>query len=198
MPGPDDFPPEAGGYDPEDFGGTDEESHLMSQTIASRLVGPEGSGKLLKYTAPAAVKELRRQTAALAAERRSGPGCLTPAAGTPIPEAAEPTEPAPPLPPHLHAQTVIFSAIADERERQERLKAVGKFVYSCADREIPHIECYLVLAEEVGEVAHELNETIGGHRPLDKAKLTKELIQSAAVIVAWLEKLRAENGGVLS
>lgn len=80
-----------------------------------------------------------------------------------------------------------------ERERQKQLKLAGKFRYTCADGPISHAECFLVLAEEFGEVGHELNESVGGHRQLDLVKLRTELIQVAAVCVAWAEKIDNER-----
>jgi NTP pyrophosphatase (non-canonical NTP hydrolase) len=86
----------------------------------------------------------------------------------------------------------ILDLVATERGRQERLKSEGKFTYSCADKEMQHSEALTVLAEEVGEAAHEVNEGIGPDRFIDKRRLLKELIQVAAVAVAWAEKTHAE------
>ena len=44
-----------------------------------------------------------------------------------------------------------------------------------------------VLAEEFGEVAHEVNEGIGEGREVNIDKLRKELVQTAAVASAWVE-----------
>lgn len=86
----------------------------------------------------------------------------------------------------------ILDLVASERGNQERLKVEGRFVYSCADLEISHAECLTVLAEEMGECAHEVNEGIGAGREIDKRRLLKELIQVAAVAVAWAEKTKLE------
>jgi NTP pyrophosphatase (non-canonical NTP hydrolase) len=80
-----------------------------------------------------------------------------------------------------------LSAIFKERIRQEDLKTKGKFKFSCADVELTHPQRLSVLVEEVGEVGHEVNEEI--NQPLDVLRLKKELIQVAAVCVAWLEAL---------
>lgn len=107
-----------------------------------------------------------------------------------------------------------------ERIRQDRLKAEGRFKYTCADPEISHAECLAVLLEEVGECAEALEHQIEdpayrslislaimvgekarrtlnakrlandpdqgrSHRP--DRDLQKELVQSFAVIMAWLE-----------
>lgn len=94
----------------------------------------------------------------------------------------------------IDQQDSILEDIRNERQRQERLKASGKFVYSCADGGISDTERFTVLTEEVGEVAHELNERVGrGSRREEyfasKARLRAELIQVAAVAVAWVEAL---------
>ena len=49
-----------------------------------------------------------------------------------------------------------------------------------------------VLQEEVGEVAHEVNEGIGPDRNIDKRRLLKELIEVAAVAVACAERTLKE------
>jgi hypothetical protein len=46
-----------------------------------------------------------------------------------------------------------------------------------------------ILAEEVGEVARELNDAAIEGRPVDRDKLVKELIQSAAMAASWVEAL---------
>jgi hypothetical protein len=91
-------------------------------------------------------------------------------------------------------RTEIWGAIEQERVRQEHLKETGKFRYTCADPEMTDEQRYCVLAEEIGEVAravlnrHDLARD--GFRDLQK-----ELIQSAAVIGAWLETFPSEVGG---
>lgn len=52
-----------------------------------------------------------------------------------------------------------------------------------------------VLGEELGEVGHEINEGIGTGRAVDLLKLRKELVQVAAVAVAWVESLDPKNYG---
>ena len=48
-----------------------------------------------------------------------------------------------------------------------------------------------ILLEEVGEVAHELNDAVVEGREVDRDKLVKELIQVAAMAATWIE---AEEG----
>lgn len=45
-----------------------------------------------------------------------------------------------------------------------------------------------ILLEEVGEVAREFNDAEIEDRPVDLAKLRKELIQTAAMAAAWADR----------
>ena len=88
----------------------------------------------------------------------------------------------------------VLHAIVAERDRQESLKAAGKFMFTCADEAMTDGECLAVIVEEIGEVAHEVNEVIGrrltqGAREAYRARLRTELIQVAAVATAWVERL---------
>jgi hypothetical protein len=103
----------------------------------------------------------------------------------------------------------IFDSIYEERVRQETLKLQGKFKFSCAD--VPGLtlsQKYTVLGEESGEVARVLlnmNELTDdffrgkfdlpadGRQVELKRKLQKELIEVAAVTVAWLESIAIEE-----
>lgn len=52
-------------------------------------------------------------------------------------------------------------------------------------------EWHTILSEEVGEVAHEINEKLGdqdGWSNDERLKLIRELVQVAAVCVSWLEQ----------
>jgi hypothetical protein len=105
----------------------------------------------------------------------------------------------------------VLEEIRDERQRQERLKNESKFLWTCADnliavrnpantthvpRYITHQDKMTVLAEEVGEAAREVCDAMIA---LDKSlvhdhsehvkKLRKELVQVAAVAVAWVESI---------
>lgn len=81
--------------------------------------------------------------------------------------------------------TEVLGLIVRERDRQERLRAEGKFSETCASITMsPHVKL-AVLMEEVGEVATELCEP----SRLSAVKLRNELIQVAAVCVAWLESM---------
>ncbi len=94
----------------------------------------------------------------------------------------------------------IYQDIARERHRQNELKMAGKFAYTCADPQICDAERYAVLGEEYGEVGREICETIGrkvfteaGERDYLK-RLRAELIQVAAVAVAWVESIDRRLG----
>lgn len=82
-----------------------------------------------------------------------------------------------------------LSDVNEERFRQEELRRSGKFYWTCADVG-PSDEAKLaVLSEEVGEVARLVVESVIDPKRRDKKKLREELIQVAAVAVAWAEAL---------
>ena len=85
----------------------------------------------------------------------------------------------------------IFDGIRLERRRQEQLKIEGRFLYTCADPQMLSSEKYLVLAEEVGEVARAILclQNFTKDYGSDLEKVREELIQVAAVSVAWLESI---------
>lgn len=91
--------------------------------------------------------------------------------------------------PLMPQQWAILGAIADERAAQEKLKAEGRFKYTCADPDMPDQECLTVLVEEVGEVARAVLEKARLANDAHGKDLRKELIQVAAVAVAWIERL---------
>ena len=74
-------------------------------------------------------------------------------------------------------------AVAEERERQEELFRLGHLRWTAAHPECPDEKRLSALVEEVGEVARALHD---GESP---ERLREELIQVAAVAVAWVESL---------
>ena|SRR3990167_9274582 len=85
-----------------------------------------------------------------------------------------------------------LEAVNAERQRQEDMKADGRFKFTCADPgAMTNAEKLTVLVEEVGEVARVLIEyddpQLAG--TTGSARLREELAQVAAVAVAWLEAL---------
>ena len=92
-------------------------------------------------------------------------------------------------------QSRVLGRIIAERRRQEELAKAGKLPFTCADPLLDsggdHALKMAVLMEEVGEVAKEVYERsvyeVEEEDP--NAKLRTELVQVAAVAVAWLEAL---------
>jgi hypothetical protein len=97
----------------------------------------------------------------------------------------------------------VLGDIAIERTRQEQLRESGKFLWTCASLAISLDRKLSVLHEEVGEVAKEIVD-IGitddkyrkesmefpWYRKRDLLiRLRKELVQVAAVCVAWCEAI---------
>lgn len=90
-------------------------------------------------------------------------------------------------------QTVVDLVVA-ERERQDRLKAEGRFAFTCADRDGLHdTEKLAVLTEVVGEVARAVLELKSLVNASGNTDLRAELVQVAAVAVAWLESLIGDS-----
>lgn len=77
----------------------------------------------------------------------------------------------------------ILQAITAERHRQDTLLSEAKIPWNCADPEVFGAHKLAVLAEEFGEVARALLEGNG---------LRRELVEVAAVAVAWAESLPHE------
>ena len=85
-----------------------------------------------------------------------------------------------------------FDKINAERERQEKLFRTGKILFNVAST-TPDVKRKLrVLVEEVGEVAQAIDLLESGHRQTRLKHLREELVQVAAVCVAWLESLEAK------
>ena len=72
--------------------------------------------------------------------------------------------------------------VAAERLRQEGLKASGRFDATCADNTLSAGQKLAILVEEVGEVARAICDR-------DPEHMREELVQVAAVAVAWVEAL---------
>ena len=91
----------------------------------------------------------------------------------------------------MHGHEHVLREVSDERMRQERLKAEGRFSMTCADA-MSNGARLAVLIEEVGEAARALLELgVDGEESYDKhgKDLRQELLQVAAVAVAWVEGL---------
>lgn len=100
----------------------------------------------------------------------------------------------------------IIVDIVAERVRQDLLVKTGKFAWNCSKIWVPNSEKLAVLNEETGEVSKEVVEQIierdkyikeslhyPNHRKLSHLRdLKSELIQVAAVCLAWIEALNEE------
>lgn len=78
----------------------------------------------------------------------------------------------------------VLEAVKNERLRQQNLLAKGEIPWACDSPSISPGRKLSVLVEEIGEIANEINE---GRE--DGPCLRMELIQVAAVAVAWAESL---------
>lgn len=96
----------------------------------------------------------------------------------------------------IYKTVAVLEDIAHERVLQEQRKAEGRFMFTCADSapgSMTDAEKMTVLMEEVGEVAREVLTQEGRRLARDtegsREALRNELVQVAAVAVAWLEAL---------
>jgi hypothetical protein len=85
----------------------------------------------------------------------------------------------------------VLEDIRTERIRQDELKAAGKFPRTAADSQ-PDAERLAYLSEEFGEVGREVAEALISPKRRKRSKLRAELVQVAAVCVAWCEALDRE------
>ena len=89
--------------------------------------------------------------------------------------------------------TSAVELVVAERERQDVLKAQGRFEFTCADDALTNAEKLACLTEELGEVAREVLTQEGRRLARDtmgtKEALRKEIVQVAAVALAWIEAL---------
>jgi hypothetical protein len=94
----------------------------------------------------------------------------------------------------LERTAAALLSVAGERLRQEQLKKEGRFDFTCADPDLSDFAANAILLEEVGEVAREVLALAGLVRETgSRDKLRGELVQVAAVAVAWIEKLDGED-----
>jgi hypothetical protein len=93
----------------------------------------------------------------------------------------------------------ILDDVAQERRRQEHLRAAGKFRFTCADTHdvlgnpVTYPEALAVLAEEFGEVSREIAEFVIAPAKMSRDDLYAELVQLAAVAVALAERVGVER-----
>jgi NTP pyrophosphatase (non-canonical NTP hydrolase) len=92
--------------------------------------------------------------------------------------------------PKMYSWLLMSSTLVGEQLRSERIRAHEKHRdHSMESWPVLSPERYLVLAEEVGEVAKEFNDAKVEGRPIDADALRKELVQVAAMAVAWVAAL---------
>ena len=94
----------------------------------------------------------------------------------------------------------VLDRIARERKRQEELRESGKFTFTCRSPMMDDNKKLRVLVEEVGEVAEAIDRvesSKAGHLPA-RDHLRDELVQVAAVAVAWLESMEDASCEVLN
>jgi hypothetical protein len=88
----------------------------------------------------------------------------------------------------------MLKRVSEERARQRKLLDAGKIKHDCASPAVLSTLKLPVLMEEVGEVAKEILEWPNFNDPARDAvriRMQTELIQVAAVAVAWAESLEA-------
>jgi NTP pyrophosphatase (non-canonical NTP hydrolase) len=97
----------------------------------------------------------------------------------------------------------VLRDVGLERVRQEDLRQSGKFLWTCATDGVPLDRKMSVLSEEVGEVAKEVVDVGIARDKYEREKMAfprhrevalllrirKELVQVAAVCVAWIEAI---------
>jgi hypothetical protein len=89
----------------------------------------------------------------------------------------------------------VCGLVHAERDRQNALFAEGKLPFTCASRTADAKRKLRVLVEEIGEVAEAIDMLEGSRNTkAAAAHLIDELIQVAAVCVAWLESLEPKEG----
>lgn len=90
----------------------------------------------------------------------------------------------------------ILDLINAERDRQDSLVAEGRLPWNCSNPDIDDDHKLAPLTEEVGEVAKALlwiGEPDAFDLDFRRLELRDELVQVAAVSVAWLESFDARG-----
>jgi hypothetical protein len=89
----------------------------------------------------------------------------------------------------VNTPVVLINA---ERDRQQKLFLAGEFHFTCSSPTASAPRKFRILAEELGEVANALDRLEARHSSLNARHLIEELVQVAAVAVAWLEALESK------
>lgn len=85
----------------------------------------------------------------------------------------------------VHIDRTVYDEVKAERERAHALHGDTSMEAFPADS----LDRLAILTEEVGEVAKEFNEARHDGRSVDLAKLRKELVQTAAMALAWADAI---------
>jgi NTP pyrophosphatase (non-canonical NTP hydrolase) len=85
----------------------------------------------------------------------------------------------------------VLTEVGSERYRQLLLKEQGRFEYTLSDDGITDAQRLACIVEEVGEVARDClaRDGLVSDGDASNADLRKELVQVAALAVAWIERL---------
>lgn len=87
----------------------------------------------------------------------------------------------------------VLERIWFERLRQKDLFRAGKIGFDCASPVVSDDRKLRALTEELGEVAQEIDQIESGdNKKQARIRLKTELVQVAAVAIAWLEALEKE------
>lgn len=81
----------------------------------------------------------------------------------------------------------VLEAIELERQRQKALLYQGKIKGTAAEIYLLDTDRYLMLARQTGKLAHAIS------MEADLALIRSELVQTAAICVAWCEALDRES-----
>lgn len=96
------------------------------------------------------------------------------------------------VPTRIKKRSLVLAEVERERARQEQKcvdkRAEGLTWLTCGDPRMSHEKKLAVLVEEVGEVARELCDARAERRK-PSPNLRVELVQVAAIAVAWAEAL---------
>lgn len=87
----------------------------------------------------------------------------------------------------LLLSNMTLSAVQAEATRAHLRHKAKSMLYGTDERRLR------ILVEEVGEVAREMNDADIEERPVDRDKIVKELIQSAAMCLTWVEALEGHH-----
>ncbi len=85
----------------------------------------------------------------------------------------------------------IFDEIVAEKAKQDN-KFPGQW------KRLKMVQAYPILAEEVGEVAKEINDVITLKNKVGYGDMRKELVQVATVAIRMIEMVDRDNSGISS